>query len=82
MTLDEFLGALSKTPRTWYLTAWGKIRTSDTYECPEVRCRGQSGKYYALDYPDAVWNAADGAPRHDAELRARLLQACGLSAAD
>ena len=79
MTIDEFLDALSKTPRKWYLTPFGHIRMCDTYMCPEVALRNGPRGPYSYDNYKIIWAAADNQRGHDPELRARLLQACGLA---
>jgi hypothetical protein len=87
MTLDEFIDALSKTPRDWALDG-DAIRTLvDGCQCPIDAVLGRGAWRRAivggtsLSIKDArmIVDAADW-PRRYSELRGQLLQACGLSA--
>ena len=92
MTLDEFIAALEKTPRDWYVESDGSIRTR-TMTCPVCAVSNKvagtrlfllwnsaafaMGLGYEVAF--AVAHAADDDRDHDPELRARLLKACGLA---
>ena len=92
MTLDEFLAALEKTPRRWYLRAGGAIRCGGkTDSCPisyfGAPRQKQCGRYIQAAHriglreatADKIAYAADFIdPITGAALRSRLLAACGL----
>jgi hypothetical protein len=86
MTLDEFMDALSKTPRDWTIQSDGAIRQKRCCPLEVVAGTGEASSmdaFMALEIPsdiadEIIW-AADCDSDADRELRRRLLQACGLA---
>ena len=76
MTLGEFLVELRNTQGIWELRE-GKIRTGKDNHCPQTYLY-RSNQYIRYDIRE-VWKAADNDSEHNPELRAKLLEACGLS---
>lgn len=91
MTYHEFLEALRKTKRDWYLESDGEIRITSSYLCPLVflapyeylnenfvRAGQKLGLSVALS--NRIAAAADGDMRNS-KTRRDLLEACGLQEA-
>lgn len=85
MTLDEFIEKLRETPRTWETRGDGRIRLGGC--CPISSLRMTEADYWLRvsqelgldrDLAETIVIAADNWDHHDAPLRARLLDACGL----
>jgi hypothetical protein len=92
MTEQEFLEHLRRTPRDWRLVRSAKgIRLGEVGDhCPLTAVCGNTNLdvrtcAYLLRLPGRLaWriaDAADNTPVHDRELRAKLLDACGLTEA-
>lgn len=86
MTLEEFLERLRKTPRDWQVTQ-GLIRRGNHWQCPITSLLDECAWRYdligsSIGLPHhlvrQIANAADDITG-ESELRARLLEACGLA---
>jgi hypothetical protein len=82
MNYEEFLQKLRETPRDWALTANGEIRRKDKHgmynRCPGLECGLFDSRYTWVKRWD-IAKAADNDKKHDPQIRADLLAACGLT---
>jgi hypothetical protein len=91
VTVDRFLEKLRETPRDWEVNIYGCIRRNRECECPITAVEGvqrctwyyhESAKALGLSDVDrsAIVAAADSFHTSaEVELRAELLDACGLT---
>ncbi len=89
MTIDEFIEALKKTPREWFLNGDGiRCFFERRFTCPVCRVAGNAGCAVGESGTDLdlsmkaiieLVDTADFELRKNEDLRKRMLEACGLN---
>lgn len=80
---QEFFDRLEKTPRNWTVDFRGRINFDDGHLCPYLYIHKESNfDIVRSAFLNDIFSAADNRPDHSAELRSKLMAACGLAGSE